>query len=102
MAEHSRRQHSPYRRWNSPQTRADMTRRYVSDRQSLRQIAAGLGCSYGTVHLVLTTAGVALRPRGGSPRRTTEPAAQRPEPPTAATAVAAPGTTLSHRPWSRS
>jgi hypothetical protein len=102
MAERSGSQHSRYRRWNNPEVCEDMTRRYVQDRQSLRQIAAELGCSYGTVHLMLTAAGVQLRPRGGSPRRTTEPAAQRPQPPTAATVGAESDTSLSHRPWSRS
>lgn len=66
-------------RWNSPQIRDDMIRRYVGSRQSLREIAAAVGCSYGTVHLVLTTAGVALRSRGGSSRRAAaEPVGRRP------------------------
>ncbi|WP_442788659.1 hypothetical protein [Dactylosporangium sp. NBC_01737] len=51
---------------------------------------------------MLTTAGVKLRPRGGSPRRTTEPVTPSPEPPTVTKAVTAHDTTVSHRSWSRS
>jgi transposase-like protein len=58
------------RRWNSPAAREDMTRRYVEERKSMREIAREVGCSYGTVHMVLTSGGVTLRPRGGSARRT--------------------------------
>lgn len=57
-------------RWNTAEVRDDMIRRYVDGQQPLRRIAAELGCSYGTVHLVLCAAGVVLRPRGGSSRRT--------------------------------
>lgn len=89
-------------RWGGPEVSADMVRRYVQDRLSMRQIAAALGCSYGTVHMVLTTANVELRPRGGSRRRTADPVTRGPAPPAAMTGAAVPGTTSSHRPRSRS
>ncbi|WP_373318969.1 helix-turn-helix domain-containing protein [Dactylosporangium siamense] len=66
-----------------------MTRRYVKDLQSIRQIAAAIGCSYGTVHLVRTSAGVTLRPHGGSRRRAAGPAVHSPDSSTAPAAVAA-------------
>lgn len=89
-------------RWNSPKVRDDMIHRYVEGNASLRQIAAALDCSYGTVHLVLTAAGVSLRPRGGSPRRAAERVTRGPEPRAESTDVAVPGTPTSHRPRSRS
>lgn len=52
-------------RWNTPAVRADIVRRYVQGRQSMRQIAAALGCVYSTVNRVLTEAGVEKRSRGG-------------------------------------
>lgn len=76
MAAHSERRpngRGRYTRWSSPEVRDGPQRRYVEEQQSLRQVATALGCSYGTVHLTLTGAGVPLRPRGGTPRRTTEP-----------------------------
>lgn len=76
--------------WGTAEVRDDMIRRYVHDRQSLRQIAAELGCGYGTVHLILSTAGVALRPRGGSRRRTAvDPGLSTQEPPAVTAIVAA-------------
>ncbi|WP_327009679.1 hypothetical protein OHA72_22090 [Dactylosporangium sp. NBC_01737] len=45
MAEHSGRQHNRASRWSSPKVRDDMVRRYVEDRQSLRQIAAAPGAA---------------------------------------------------------
>jgi hypothetical protein len=57
-------------RWRTAQVRDEMTRRYVQQHQTLRQIAFALGCSYGTVRVVLTTAEVQLRPQGGNHRHT--------------------------------
>lgn len=90
-------------RWGTVEIRDDLVRRYVEDRPSLRQIAAELGCGYGTVHLVLSTARVPLRPRGGPRRRT----ALTPGEPTSArrfvpTVAAAPDLISSRHPWSRS
>jgi hypothetical protein len=45
-----------------------VVQRYTTGEQPMRQIAAELGCSYGTVHLLLTRAGTPLRPRGGARR----------------------------------
>ncbi|MEV4515605.1 helix-turn-helix domain-containing protein [Dactylosporangium sp. NPDC049525] len=56
-------------RWRTAQVRDEMVRRYLQHGQSLRQIAGALGCSYGTVHVVLTTAKVQFRPKGGGTRR---------------------------------
>ena len=38
---------------------------YVTDRESIREIAVKTGRSYGSVHRLLVEAGVELRPRGG-------------------------------------
>jgi transposase len=45
-----------------------VVQRYTVGAQPMRQIAAELGCSYGTVHLLLTRAGTPRRPRGGARR----------------------------------
>jgi hypothetical protein len=52
--------------WRKPAVRADMVRRYVQGQQSMRQIAADVGCVYSTVNIVLTEEGVQKRSRGGS------------------------------------
>lgn len=52
--------------WRTSAVRADMVHRYVQDRQPMWRIAVDLGCSYGTVHAVLTAEGVKKRSRGGS------------------------------------
>jgi len=49
--------------------RADIVHRYIHRRESIRVIAAAIGRSYGTVHRILTTQKVKLRPRGGRPRQ---------------------------------
>jgi FixJ family two-component response regulator len=51
----------------SAEMQQQVVQRYTSE-QPMRQIAAELGCSYGTVHLLLTRAGTPLRPRGGARR----------------------------------
>ncbi|MET7424347.1 helix-turn-helix domain-containing protein [Dactylosporangium sp. NPDC005555] len=56
-------------KWRTDQVRDEMQRRYLRQGQSLRRIARAMGCAYGTVHGVLTTAGVRLRPKGGGYRR---------------------------------
>lgn len=60
-------------RWRTPAVRADMARRYVDKRQSMREIAAALGCVYSTVNKVLTDEGVQKRGRGGSTGRRRAP-----------------------------
>jgi DNA-directed RNA polymerase specialized sigma24 family protein len=60
------------RRMSAPQRQEEtrvIIRRYQAG-ESIRQIAAVLGRSYGTVHRRLYEAGVAFRPRGGNRRRT--------------------------------
>jgi hypothetical protein len=49
--------------------RQDIVRRYTAAQESIAVIAAAIGCSYGTVHNVLTRAQVPLRSRGGSRTR---------------------------------
>lgn len=44
--------------------RSDIVRRYV-DGAAIREVAAAVGRSYGTVHRVLTEEGVAMRSRSG-------------------------------------
>ncbi|WP_460492976.1 helix-turn-helix domain-containing protein [Dactylosporangium cerinum] len=96
-------QHSPGRgRWSAPAVRDDMIRRYVEDLQSIRQVAAAIGCSYGTVHLDLTSAGVTMRPHGGARRRAAGPAVHPPDSSTASAAVAAHAAPPSSRAGNRS
>ncbi|HEX5403142.1 MAG TPA: helix-turn-helix domain-containing protein [Pseudonocardiaceae bacterium] len=47
---------------------ADFIDKYVARTMSIRAIAADSGRAYGTVHRMLTLAGVVLRSRGGKPR----------------------------------
>jgi transposase len=54
--------------WTSAEMQQQVVQRYTKGGQAMRQIAAELGCSYGTVHLLLTRAGTPRRPRGGARR----------------------------------
>ncbi len=54
--------------WMSAAMQQQVVQRYTTGAQPMRQIAAELGCSYGTVHLLLTRAGTPRRPRGGARR----------------------------------
>jgi hypothetical protein len=47
---------------------ASLSKRYGAG-ESIRSLAASTGRSYGFVHRILTEAGVALRGRGGAPRK---------------------------------
>jgi helix-turn-helix protein len=47
---------------------SDLSRRYGAG-ESIRSLAVSTGRSYGFVHRILTETGVALRSRGGAPRR---------------------------------
>jgi hypothetical protein len=47
---------------------ADLSKRYGAG-ESIRSLAASTGRSYGFIHRILTETGVALRRRGGAPRR---------------------------------
>ena len=49
---------------------ADLSRRYDAG-ESIRSLATSTGRSYGFVHRILTETGVALRGRGGAPKRAT-------------------------------
>jgi DNA-directed RNA polymerase specialized sigma24 family protein len=53
----------------SNEWRQDIVRRYTAAEESITAIAAAIGCSYGTVHTVLTRAQVPLRSRGGARSR---------------------------------
>jgi Helix-turn-helix domain len=46
----------------------DLSRRYGAG-ESIRSLAASTGRSYGFIHRILTETGVALRGRGGAPRK---------------------------------
>ena len=47
---------------------SDLSRRYGAG-ESIRSLAVSTGRSYGFVHRILTETGVALRSRGGAPKR---------------------------------
>jgi hypothetical protein len=47
---------------------SDLSKRYGAG-ESIRSLAAATGRSYGFVHRILTETGVALRGRGGAPKR---------------------------------
>jgi hypothetical protein len=47
---------------------SDLSKRYGAG-ESIRSLAASTGRSYGFVHRILTETGVALRGRGGAPKR---------------------------------
>jgi transposase len=47
---------------------ADLSKRYGAG-ESIRSLAASTGRSYGFIHRILTETGVALRGRGGAPRK---------------------------------
>ena len=47
---------------------ADLSKRYGAG-ESIRSLAVSTGRSYGFVHRILTETGVALRSRGGAPKR---------------------------------
>lgn len=47
---------------------ADVARRYTAG-ESIRELAADTGRSYGFVHRLLVDSGVAMRGRGGAVRR---------------------------------
>jgi hypothetical protein len=49
---------------------ADLSRRYDAG-ESIRSLATSTGRSYGFIHRILTETGVALRGRGGAPKRAT-------------------------------
>jgi hypothetical protein len=49
---------------------ADLARRYGAG-ESIRSLATSTGRSYGFIHRILTETGVALRGRGGAPKRAT-------------------------------
>ena len=51
--------------WNTPETRRDTVDRYTRRRQSIREIATDLNCSYSTVRSILRQESVTLRPPGG-------------------------------------
>ncbi len=55
----------------------EIVRRYTADDESIRVIAAAIGCSYGAAHLALSTAGTSRRFRAGS-RRPAARATRRP------------------------
>ena len=58
----------PARRRPAPLTaeqRADIVKRYEIGRQTVRAISAAVERSYGTVHRILTDAGVTMRGRSG-------------------------------------
>ena len=46
----------------------DLSKRYGAG-ESIRSLAASTGRSYGFIHRILTETGVALRGRGGAPRK---------------------------------
>ena len=46
----------------------DLSRRYGAG-ETIRSLAASTGRSYGFIHRILTETGVALRGRGGAPRK---------------------------------
>jgi hypothetical protein len=46
----------------------DLSRRYDAG-ESIRSLAASTGRSYGFIHRILTETGVALRGRGGAPKK---------------------------------
>jgi hypothetical protein len=46
----------------------DLSTRYGAG-ESIRSLAASTGRSYGFIHRILTETGVALRGRGGAPRK---------------------------------
>ena len=48
---------------------ADLSKRYGAG-ESIRSLATSTGRSYGFIHRILTETGVALRGRGGAPRKT--------------------------------
>jgi hypothetical protein len=48
---------------------ADLSKRYGAG-ESIRTLATSTGRSYGFIHRILTETGVALRGRGGAPRKT--------------------------------
>ena len=48
---------------------ADLSTRYGAG-ESIRSLATSTGRSYGFIHRILTETGVALRGRGGAPRKT--------------------------------
>jgi hypothetical protein len=47
---------------------ADLSKRYGAG-ESIRSLATSTGRSYGFIHRILTETGVALRGRGGTPKR---------------------------------
>jgi hypothetical protein len=47
---------------------SDLSKRYGAG-ESIRSLAASTGRSYGFVHRILTETGVALRGRGGAPKK---------------------------------
>ncbi len=47
---------------------ADLSKRYGAG-ESIRSLAASTGRSYGFIHRILTETGVALRGRGGAPKK---------------------------------
>ena len=47
---------------------ADLSRRYGAG-ESIRSLATSTGRSYGFIHRILTETGVALRGRGGAPKK---------------------------------
>jgi hypothetical protein len=46
----------------------DLSKRYGAG-ESIRSLAASTGRSYGFIHRILTETGVALRGRGGAPKK---------------------------------
>jgi transposase-like protein len=53
-----------------------MVRRYVEDKQTMREIAHDLGCAYTTVNRILTAADIPKRSRGGDHTARKPPARQ--------------------------